>query len=160
MTESLIPSHPVLMVDDEEQALNSFEMALRSGRMNNFIRCQDSRETMSLLAGQEMEVILLDLRMPHVSGEELLPTINADFPEIPVIIITGANDVETAVKCMKQAAFLHRFYHIIKGDMFHAFNSCFHIIGPRDNNHRDFRKVCVYGGKQFLPRNMGHPEIK
>jgi DNA-binding NtrC family response regulator len=43
--------------------------------------------------------------MPHVSGEELLPVINADFPEIPVIIITGANDVETAVKCMKHGAF-------------------------------------------------------
>jgi DNA-binding NtrC family response regulator len=105
MTDTLIPSNPVLMVDDEEQALNSFEMALRSGRMNNFIRCQDSRETMSLLAGQEMEVILLDLSMPHVSGEELLPAINADYPEIPVIIITGANDVDTAVKCMKHGAF-------------------------------------------------------
>jgi len=93
------------MIDDEEQSLNAFEMALRSARMNNFISCQDSREVISLLSGQEMEVILLDLSMPHVSGEELLPVINTDFPEIPVIIITGANDVETAVECMKHGAF-------------------------------------------------------
>jgi DNA-binding NtrC family response regulator len=94
-----------MMIDDEEQSLNAFEMALRSARMNHFIRCQDSREVISLLSGQEMEVILLDLSMPHVSGEELLPVINIDFPEIPVIIITGANDVETAVECMKHGAF-------------------------------------------------------
>jgi len=104
MAESINPMHPVMMIDDEEQALNSFEIALSSASMNNFIRCQDSREVISLLSGQEMEVILLDLRMPHVSGEELLPVINADFPEIPVIVITGANDVETAVKCMKHGA--------------------------------------------------------
>jgi len=105
MIESINPSHPVMMVDDEEQALNSFEMALRSASMNNFIRCQDSREVMQLLSNKEVEVIMLDLSMPHVSGEELLPIINSDFPEIPVIIITGTNDVETAVKCMKHGAF-------------------------------------------------------
>lgn len=105
MTESINPPHPVMMVDDEEQALNSFEMALLSAGMNNFIRCQDSREVMQLLSNKEVEVIMLDLSMPHVSGEELLPMINSDFPEIPVIIITGANDVKTAVKCMKHGAF-------------------------------------------------------
>jgi DNA-binding NtrC family response regulator len=49
--------------------------------------------------------MLLDLRMPHITGEELLPKVISDFPEVPVIIVTGANDVETAVKCMKQGAF-------------------------------------------------------
>ena len=105
MTESIIPLNPIMMIDDEEQSLNAFEMALRSASMNNFDLCQDSREVISRLSGQEMEVILLDLSMPHVSGEELLPVINTDFPEIPVIIITGANDVETAVRCMKHGAF-------------------------------------------------------
>jgi DNA-binding NtrC family response regulator len=105
MNESTYPHFPVMLVDDEEQALNSFEMALRSARMNHFIRCQDSREVMRLLREQEVEVMLLDLRMPHLSGEELLPMIGGDFPEVPVIVITGANDVDTAVKCMKAGAF-------------------------------------------------------
>jgi DNA-binding NtrC family response regulator len=104
MSESVYPQFPILLVDDEVQALNSFEMVLRSARMNNFISCQESRDVIPLLSQQEIEVILLDLRMPHLSGEELLPIINSDFPEVPVIIITGANDVETAVKCMKLGA--------------------------------------------------------
>ena len=105
MKSSIYPELPIFLVDDEEQALNSFEIALRSANMNHFVRCQDSRDVMPALAAGEAEVMLLDLRMPHLSGEELLLLINSDFPEIPVIVITGANDVETAVKCMKNGAF-------------------------------------------------------
>ncbi len=105
MTESTYPHFPVMMVDDEAQAINSFEMTLRSANMNNFIRCHDSRDVMALLSSQEVEVMLLDLRMPHISGEELLPMITADYPEIPVVVVTGSNDVDTAVKCMQNGAF-------------------------------------------------------
>jgi DNA-binding NtrC family response regulator len=105
MTESTYPHFPVMMVDDEAQAINSFEMTLRSANMNNFIRCHDSRDVMSLLSSQEIEVMLLDLRMPHISGEELLPMITVDYPEIPVVVVTGSNDVDTAVKCMQHGAF-------------------------------------------------------
>jgi len=60
---------------------------------------------MPLLSRQEIEVMLLDLSMPHITGEELLSLITKDFPEIPIIIITGSNDVDTAVACMKSGAF-------------------------------------------------------
>jgi DNA-binding NtrC family response regulator len=104
MTTSKYPNLPVLLVDDEIQALDSFEIALRSANMNNFIRCQDSREVKPIIGRKEIEVILLDLRMPHLSGEELLPMLRSDVPEVPVIVITGADDVETAVKCMRSGA--------------------------------------------------------
>jgi DNA-binding NtrC family response regulator len=105
MTALTHPNFPVMLVDDEVQALNSFELTLRSANMNHFIRVQDSREVMDLLSGHEIEVMLLDLRMPHISGEALLPAIIGDYPEVPVIIITAANDVDTAVKCMQLGAF-------------------------------------------------------
>ena len=105
MTDSAYPNFPVILIDDEEQALKSFEMALRSANMNNVISCHDSRDVMPLLQSRDVEVMLLDLRMPHISGEELLPVIISDYPEVPVIVVTGANDVETAVRCMKQGAF-------------------------------------------------------
>jgi DNA-binding NtrC family response regulator len=93
------------MVDDEAQALDSFETALLLASINNIIRCQDSREVIRLLSTKEIEVMLLDLSMPHISGEELLSLVTKEFPEVPVIIITGSNDVETAVACMKSGAF-------------------------------------------------------
>ena len=85
------PRLPVMLVDDEVQALDSFELALRSANVNNLLRCQDSRDVMPLLTQQEVEVMLLDLRMPHLSGEELLPEITRDFPHVPVIVITGSD---------------------------------------------------------------------
>ena len=99
------PPLPVIIVDDEAQALSSYDTALRYGGLDNIITCQDSREVLGLLAGQEAEVLVLDLLMPHISGEELLARIKSDFPQIPVVVVTGVDDVETAVRCMKIGAF-------------------------------------------------------
>jgi DNA-binding NtrC family response regulator len=104
MSQTIYPQLPVMLVDDEAQALNSFEVTLRSAGINHVMSCGDSREVMSVLGRQEIEIMLLDLWMPHVSGEELLRQITADYPDVPVVIVTGADDVETAVKCMKQGA--------------------------------------------------------
>jgi DNA-binding NtrC family response regulator len=105
MTISPYPHYPILMVDDEEQALNSFEIALRSANLNHILPCQDSRQVASIFSSQDIEMMMLDLSMPHVSGEEVLSVVARDFPEVPVIIITGSNDVDTAVQCMKSGAF-------------------------------------------------------
>jgi len=102
---SLYPRLPILMVDDELQTLNSFEYVLRSANMNHILRCQDSRNVMPIFSTQEIEVMMLDLSMPHISGEELLSMVTRDYPEVPVIVITGSNDVDTAVACMKTGAF-------------------------------------------------------
>jgi len=99
------PPHPVLLVDDEAHTLASFDIALRSHGINNTIRCQDSREVAAILAREPVEIILLDLMMPHVSGQELLQEISLRHPEIPVIVVTGVNEVETAVQCIQAGAF-------------------------------------------------------
>ncbi|MCP5107898.1 MAG: sigma-54-dependent Fis family transcriptional regulator [bacterium] len=105
MTECNYPEYPVLIVDDEENALESFEITLNSCGIENIVTCQDSREVLALLKSRKFEIILLDLTMPYITGEELLPLIIQDYPEIPVIIITGDIEVETAVKCMQVGAF-------------------------------------------------------
>lgn len=105
MEKQLAPFRPILLVDDEEPWLHGFSLTLRSMGMNNIICCQDSRTVMDLLAREDVGVIVLDLTMPHISGEELLPQIVEEHPDIPVIIMTGLDLVDTAVKCMKLGAF-------------------------------------------------------
>ena len=95
---------PVLLVDDEEQTLRSFEIALRSAGINNVNICKDGAEVIPLLSKQEHEVILLDLMMPKLGGDELLPRIRDEWPDLPVIVITGVNEVGSAVECMKLGA--------------------------------------------------------
>jgi DNA-binding NtrC family response regulator len=105
MKEIKFPANPVLLVDDEERFLESVSFTLSSAGINNIEECQDSRDVMKVLSEQRFGVIVLDLFMPFVSGLELLPAITHDFPEIPVIIITAVNELDTAVECMKSGAF-------------------------------------------------------
>lgn len=99
------PPLPILLVDDEPHALASFDIALRSRGLTNTIRCQDSREVMAILKSQPVEVILLDLLMPHVSGLDLIQAISLRHPEVPIIVVTGVNEVDTAVQCLREGAF-------------------------------------------------------
>ena len=98
-------SLPVLLVDDEVDILESFEMMLHSGGIRNIECCQDSRLLMPLLAEREFALILLDLSMPHISGEQLLPRVAGRCPDLPVIIVTAASEVASVVTCMRQGAF-------------------------------------------------------
>jgi len=104
MGHNLFPGLPVLLIDDDETALNNYRILLRAEGINHVHLCQDSREVLPLLKKNKFEFILMDLRMPHIPGEELLPKIKEDFPETPVIIITGVDDTETVVRCMKMGA--------------------------------------------------------
>jgi DNA-binding NtrC family response regulator len=106
MLESRTPPYAVLLVDDEEAWLRSLAMTLSlMAGITNIRRCSDSRQVMDLLSEGGIGLILLDLNMPHVPGQDLLRQILEAHPEIPVIIISGINQVETAVECMKLGAF-------------------------------------------------------
>jgi DNA-binding NtrC family response regulator len=105
MRVKLTPSHPIMIVDDEESILLAIDTTLQMAGFNHTITCQDSRQVMEILAAQMIECLLLDLNMDHISGERLLETVGREFPEIPVIIVTGAVEVETAVRCIKAGAF-------------------------------------------------------
>ncbi|MCP4641927.1 MAG: sigma-54-dependent Fis family transcriptional regulator [bacterium] len=95
----------VLAVDDEREPLLVSEVALRFAGIRDVICCEDSRKVLGILASRSIGAVLLDIWMPHISGEELLQQIRQEYPEIPVIILTGANDADTAVRCMTAGAF-------------------------------------------------------
>lgn len=105
MKTTYYPYQPILIVDDEAEAIHSIELTLRVHQIDNLLSLQDSREVIPLIQEREIGLVLLDLRMPHLSGTELLPTVTREFPEIPVIVITAANEVSAAVESMKAGAF-------------------------------------------------------
>jgi DNA-binding NtrC family response regulator len=106
MSESLYPRFAVLLVDDEAGWLHTMALSLeRAAGVTNVLTCQDSREVMALLDRHDVGVVLLDLTMPHLSGEALLARITEEHPEVAVVIVSGLNQLETAVRCMQQGAF-------------------------------------------------------
>jgi DNA-binding NtrC family response regulator len=106
VNENLHPNFRILLVDDEPAWLGSLALTLESrGRISNLATCSDSRQVMDILGLGDVGLVLLDLTMPHPSGEELLAQIAERHPEIAVIVVSGLNQVETAVRCMKLGAF-------------------------------------------------------
>jgi DNA-binding NtrC family response regulator len=106
MKESPKPLDPILLVDDEAAWLRSLSILLeRTLGINNVIAVQDGREALTVLDSLRVSLVLLDVTMPHLTGEQMLARIMERFPELPVIIHTGRNEVDIAVRCMKLGAF-------------------------------------------------------
>ncbi|MFP4010398.1 MAG: sigma-54-dependent transcriptional regulator [Spirochaetaceae bacterium] len=100
------PTRPsVLVVDDDYVALERYRTVLEARDLAHYIMCEDSREVPRLLRERNVGVVLLDLNMPHLRGEDLLADMSSRYPDIPVVVLTAADDVDTAVKCMKLGAF-------------------------------------------------------
>ncbi len=95
----------VLLVDDEPGFLTSAGLTLRSAGYSDVLTETDGRRVLSLLADMDVAVAVLDLSMPILAGTELLPAIKKEFPQLPVIVMTGRNEVDVAVQCMKSGAF-------------------------------------------------------
>lgn len=106
MSNHLYPHFGILLVDDEEPFLRSMSIALeRSGGFTHIYRCQDSRKAMDIIASEPIGLVLLDLTMPHITGEQLLQQIVADCPDVGVIILSGLNQLETAMNCIRLGAY-------------------------------------------------------
>ena len=110
MSTHLYPNFQVLICDDDTSFLRSISFAIeRYCGINNIVQCNDSREVLGHLATANIRVILLDLNMPHISGDELLPKIIELYPHVSVVIISGLNQIASAVQCIKLGAY---DYHI------------------------------------------------
>jgi len=94
----------VLLVDDETRILLSFSTLLKTSGLRQVTTIDDSRRVMPFLEKQPVSVVVLDLFMPFISGQDLLVEIQHQYPDIPVIVMTAANEIETAVECMKNGA--------------------------------------------------------
>ncbi len=94
----------VLVVDDEKVVRDGCRRVL-TGKDYQVLTVENGRQAMDILSQEPVDIILLDLKMPVMSGEEVLEKTTSEYPEIPVIIITGHGTIDTAVECMKKGAY-------------------------------------------------------
>ena len=151
MSEDLYPSKPILLVDDEQPWLRSLSLTLREATgISNIIKCSDSREVLDLLRQTEVSLILLDLMMPYFSGQDLLTMITKDYPQIPVIVLSGLNQVDTAVNCMQLGAFDYYVKTVEKERLITGIQRAFTFKEMQDEN--------VKLKTRFLEDHLEHPE--
>ncbi len=95
---------PIVLVDDESQILFLYSGMLKSAGLETVVGLDDSRRVLPFLRENRVLAVLTDMNMPFLNGRDLLAQIKEEFPEVPVIVVTGVDDIETAVECMRLGA--------------------------------------------------------
>ncbi|WP_035242273.1 sigma-54-dependent transcriptional regulator [Desulfobacter vibrioformis] len=94
----------ILIVDDEKDFVEMFSLRLtRQGEKVSV--AYSGQEALDLLEKTQIDVVILDIRMPGMDGIETLKKIKATYPLVEVILLTGHGSTETAVEGMKEGAF-------------------------------------------------------
>ncbi len=94
----------VLVIDDDPMLRASLGQWLELAGVEARIvaNAQDAFQAISLA---EPDVVLSDVRMPRISGIEVLKRLRGDHPDIPVVLLTGHGDIPMAVEAMRLGAF-------------------------------------------------------
>lgn len=94
----------VLIVDDEKDFVEIFALRLEEAG-ERVSTAYSGKECLKILSEKEIDVVILDIRMPGMDGIETLKEIKKGYPLVEVIMLTGHGTTETAVEGMKLGAF-------------------------------------------------------
>ena len=93
----------ILIVDDERNIRSGLQIAFEDEGYDTF-EAADGQEAWKIINKNTIDLVITDLRMPVMSGYELLKKINAAYPTLPVIVLTGHGSIEDAVQAMRDGA--------------------------------------------------------
>jgi DNA-binding NtrC family response regulator len=99
----------VLIVDDDEGMRDTLTAILK--REFRVLKVSSGEAALPVLNRENIDLVLLDVRLPGISGFEVLRIVKENYSLVEVIMISALNDIETAVQAMKHGA-----YHYITKD--------------------------------------------
>ena len=96
----------ILIIEDEESIRRVLKKVLIDENQSfKIIEACDGVQAIDMVKSNKLDLILCDIKMPKKDGIEVLRFLMSDYPEIPVIMISGHGDLETAVESMRLGAF-------------------------------------------------------
>jgi DNA-binding NtrC family response regulator len=93
----------ILVADDEKNIRNGLQLALEDEGYEVYLAA-DGDEAWKAITSNNIDLVISDLRMPGLSGQDLLKRIVSSYPMMPVIILTGHGTIESAVEAMRNGA--------------------------------------------------------
>jgi len=93
----------ILIVDDEIRLLQELEEFLSNKKYNVFEASKPS-EAFTVLKKNAIDITLLDIKLPEMSGLEVLKKIKESYPNIEVIMMSGHGDMDTVIEAMRNGA--------------------------------------------------------
>lgn len=94
------------MIEDEEAIRRVLKkILLEEDASNDVQEASDGKQAIEVFGDGAWDLVFCDIKMPHMDGVEVLERMMAINPEVPVIMISGHGDINTAVDCLKKGAF-------------------------------------------------------
>lgn len=93
----------ILIIDDEASLRQTMSRILQRAGLE-VTTASNGQEGFTLITEHPFDLVYLDIRMPDGSGLELLKTIHAKFPDLPVILFTAQPDLNSAVEALRHGA--------------------------------------------------------
>ncbi|NNG16135.1 MAG: response regulator [Gemmatimonadales bacterium] len=93
----------LLVVDDEESIRSALNRFL-SQQGYHVVTAESGEEALDILAREPIDAALLDVRLPGISGIDLVPKVVEAGPNIAILMLTAVNDATTASLCMQRGA--------------------------------------------------------
>ena len=94
----------ILIIDDEKNIREGLSAALELDGYSVKLAANGT-EGLALIEKGDIDLVITDLRMPGISGEEVLAKVRGESPGIPVIVLTGHGSIDTAVDAMRNGAY-------------------------------------------------------
>ena len=94
----------LLVIDDEKNYLLVLNTLL-SDAGYSVTTINDPEMALAFLEDSEVDVVITDMKMPKLSGQDILQTVKKKWPQIPVLIMTAFGSIESAVEVMRSGAF-------------------------------------------------------
>ena len=96
----------ILIIEDEETIRRVLKKVLfEENDAYNIIEAHDGVQAIEIIKSNKIDLILCDIKMPKKDGIDVLKFLIKDYPEIPIIMISGHGDLETAVESMRLGAY-------------------------------------------------------
>ncbi len=100
-----------LLVNDEVVAVVDDDYAIRESLCYYFqeqglavVEAKSGEDFLKVLSSHNVALALLDIGLPDLDGNSLLPRLKEDFPNISIVMLTGVSDLQTALDCLRSGA--------------------------------------------------------
>lgn len=116
----------ILIIDDEQDFLDSLKRGLLTAQMPDVtVESDPLRVADFFRQGGSVDIALIDVTMPGMSGVEVLELIKTTCPETECIMISAVNDAQTAIGCMKKGAYDYIVKPVSRDDLVLTINRAF-----------------------------------
>ncbi|AIQ51816.1 response regulator transcription factor [Paenibacillus sp. FSL R7-0331] len=145
----------VLIIDDEEPLREAIHILgdWKGLGVSEVLEASDGKTGLEMLRRDKFDLVLVDMKMPELSGSELLQIAEREFPELLLIVISGYNDFEYTRQAIRSKVVDYLLKPVNRGDLNIALRKAVDMLDAKRRKQSEFIT-------QNITLNMSVPKLK